>query len=229
MWRIYHWLLNLFLPPQCVRCQRVDVWLCEHCAEGLPLITVQTCPRCGRPVSTSGICSVCRSQPLRVNPVRSTFLFEDEIRDLIHALKYRGGTSVAFAVAPKMAQAWRKYEMVSDFLIPVPLHPRRETKRGYNQAYLLARALSWQVDVPLAPHALGRVRNTASQTQLDLEERRRNVAGAFTVAPGLDLTGQRVTLIDDVATTGSTLDACAQALLRVNARSVNAFTLARAP
>ncbi len=164
-----------------------------------------------------------------MNPVRSTFLFEDEIRDLIHALKYRGGTSVALAVAPKMAQAWRRYGMVSDLLVPVPLHPRRETKRGYNQAYLLARALSWQVDVPVAPHALGRVRNTASQTRLDLGERRRNVAGAFTVAPGLDLTGQRITLVDDVATTGSTLDACARTLLHANARSVNAFTLARAP
>jgi ComF family protein len=147
---------------------------------------------------------------------------------LIHALKYRGGLSIASAVAPKIAQAWQTYSMSSALLVPVPLHPKRELRRGYNQAYLLAKALSHQVDVPVAPRLLERVRNTASQTKLGFAERQRNVAGAFHVAPGLDLTDYTVTLIDDVATTGSTLHACAQALLAANARSVNAFTLARA-
>ena len=187
------------------------------------------CPRCGRPVSDPGMCSVCQKTPLEVAPVRSAFLFEDEISELIHALKYRGAASVAQALAPKMAQAWHYHAMSSDLLVPVPLHPQRKAQRGYNQAYLLAIALSRLIDVPVAPRLLARVRDTVSQTRLNLEERRHNVAGAFAVTSDLDLVGYRVTLIDDVATTGSTLNACAEALLEANATTVNAFTLARAP
>ena len=228
-WRIYHWLLDLLLPPQCVHCGRVEVWICDRCVSALPFVSVETCPRCGRPVVEPGLCSICEENPLHVNPVRSTVLFEGEIRDLIHALKYRGAASVARAVAPHMAVAWQRYGMDADLLIPVPLHPEREAKRGYNQAYLLAAALSPHIACPVAPHVLERVRNTTSQTQLNLEERRQNVTGAFAVVPGLDLSGSKVTLIDDVATTGSTLDACAQMLLQANAETVSAFTLARAP
>ena len=228
-WRIYRWFLDLLSPPQCVHCGRVEVWICKRCVSALPLISVETCWRCGRPVAEPGLCSICERNPLQVNPVRSSVLFEGEIRDLIHALKYRGAASVAQALAPHMAASWRRYDMDADLLIPVPLHPQREAKRGYNQAYLLAAALSPHIDCPVAPHVLKRVRNTTSQTQLNLEERRQNVTGAFAVATGLDLKGYKVTLIDDVATTGSTLDACAKMLLQANAEKVSAFTLARAP
>ena len=161
--------------------------------------------------------------------MRSAFLFENELRDLIHALKYRGAAAVAHALAPRMAAAWRTYGFDSQLLVPVPLHPRREARRGYNQAYLLAAALSPYIDVPVAPRLLERTRHTPSQTQFNLEERRQNVNGAFAVAGDFDLTGYKVTLVDDVATTGSTLNACAETLLAVNATSVSAFTLARAP
>jgi len=228
-WRFYYGLSDLLLPPCCVRCGRPEVWLCEPCAEALPLIAAQLCPRCGRPVTTPGLCAICRKDPLLVNPIRSAFLFEDEIRELIHALKYRGGRAVAAALGGPMARAWEAYGMRGELLIPVPLHPRRERKRGYNQALLLAQALSRHVGVPVAPHVLRRVRNTVSQTHLDLEGRRRNVADAFAVAAGLQLEAYRVTLVDDVATTGATLNACAQALLQAKARAVEAFTLARAP
>ncbi len=217
------------MPPQCVRCGRLEVWICADCAATLSLLEVETCPRCGRPVLEPGVCPICREAPLCVNPVRSTFLFDGALRDLIHALKYRGAASIATALAPRMAAAWRRYGLESELLIPVPLHPRREAKRGYNQAHLLAAALSPHIDVPIAPHLLRRVRNTVSQTRLNLEERRQNVTGAFVIAGDLDLAGYKVTLIDDVATTGSTLDACAQALLNAKAVSVSAFTLARAP
>ena len=202
------------------------------------------CSRCGRPekVAESGVaedgkledgaghlCAVCRAAPLRVVPVRSAFLFEDEIRDVTHALKYRGASDILRPLAGRMAESWHYHNMQSDVLVPVPLHANREVKRGYNQAALIAKALGHQVGVPVAGKALLRVRDTASQTRLNRSERKRNVEAAFTCVTCAPFTGRCVTLIDDVATTGATLDACAAALLACDAQSVNAFTLARAP
>ncbi|MBN1921395.1 MAG: ComF family protein [Anaerolineae bacterium] len=172
---------------------------------------------------------VCQEHPLQVNPVRSAFLFEEPIRSAIHALKYRGGVQVIDALAEPLKKAWCSLDMTSDLLIPVPLHKRREARRGYNQALVLAHALGAQLNLPTASRALQRVRDTASQTRLNREARRQNVADAFAVFPGLDLTGLVVTLVDDVATTGATLNACAVVLLEAGAKAVNAFTLARAP
>lgn len=227
--QFYRWVLDLVAPPLCVGCRAVGVWLCATCAERIPLYTSAQCPCCGRPWAQSGPCAVCLEHPLQVHPVRSAFLFEEPIRSAIHALKYRGGTQVVETLAAPLAQAWRAQGMTSDLLAPVPLHTRREARRGYNQAAVLARALGAQLGLPTASRALQRVRDTASQTRLNREARRQNVAEAFVVFPGLELHGLCVTLVDDVATTGATLNACAVALLEAGAQTVNAFTLARAP
>lgn len=128
-----------------------------------------------------------------------------------------------------MVAAWRRQHMQSDILIPVPLYPSREIKRGYNQAALLARALGRELNLPVAIQALSRKRNTVSQTQLGRQARRENVQGAFHYTSEHSLAKKHVTLIDDVATTGATLNACAEVLLAHGVHSVNAFTLARAP
>jgi ComF family protein len=197
------------------------------------------CPRCGRPEkvaegsiaeSDAGhLCAVCCAAPLRVAPIRSVFLFKDEIRDVIHALKYRGAGDILKPLAGRMFESWRYHNMQSDVLVPVPLHANREAKRGYNQAALVAKTIGREVGLPVAGKALLRVRDTASQTRLNRDERKRNVEAAFTCATCAPFTGRCVTLVDDVATTGATLDACAAVLLACGAQSVNAFTLARAP
>ena len=192
------------------------------------------CSRCGRPenVADEGdghLCAVCRAAPLQVAPIRSVFLFKDEVRDVIHALKYRGASDILKPLAERMAESWHYHNMQSDVLVPVPLHANREAKRGYNQATLVAKAIGRQVGVPVASEALLRVRDTASQTRLNRDERKRNVEAAFTCVTCALFTGRRVTLVDDVATTGATLDACAAVLLACGAQSINAFTLARAP
>ena len=225
----YRWLLDLVAPPLCVGCRTVGVWLCTTCAGNIPLHVGAQCPRCGRPWTGNGPCAVCQEHPLQVNPVRSAFLFEEPIRGAIHALKYRGGIQVIEALTTHLRGAWCTLDMTSDLLIPVPLHKRREARRGYNQALVLAQALGAQLNLRTASRALQRVRDTASQTRLNREARHRNVADAFAVFPGLDLTGLVVTLVDDVATTGATLNACAVVLLEAGAKAVNAFTLARAP
>jgi ComF family protein len=169
-----------------------------------------------------------------VAPIQSVFLFEGAVRDAIHALKYRGGRHVAQPLAECMAEYWRACGLRSDLLIPVPLHPDREAQRGYNQSALLASALAPRVEVPVELTILYRTRATASQTHLNWHERWDNVRGAFACSDvpeqghNHDLTGLWITVIDDVATTGATLDACAVALLAQGARSVSAFTLAHA-
>lgn len=228
-WHIYRWGIDLILPPQCVGCGEVGLWLCTSCAQKIPLWEAPQCPRCGRPWEAEGCCTVCREAPLQVAPIRSTFLFQAEIRDVMHALKYRGGRQVIRPLIPRMVAAWERGALVSDLLVPVPLHPRREAKRGYNQATLLAQALGKAIAVPVASRLLMRSRDTISQTKLDREHRRENVSGAFIYTSDVSLCGMQLTLVDDVATTGATLDACAEALAAHGAERVSAFTLARAP
>ncbi len=175
-----------------------------------------------------GLCANCLSNPPKVALIRSAFIFQDAIRDAVHALKYRGGRAIAAQLAEPMKQAWENAAMRSDMLVPVPLHPDREARRGYNQSALLAIALAEHIHVPVEIHALTRVRNTRSQTHLNFEERQTNVVGAFATTDTVKIAGKRVTLIDDVATTGATLNACAEALLARGAGQVNAFTLAHA-
>ncbi|MGC9469650.1 MAG: ComF family protein [Anaerolineae bacterium] len=161
-------------------------------------------------------------------PIYSVFLYDGIVRDAIHALKYRGGQDVVEPLSSRMAESWHDRGLQSDLLVPVPLHESREAERGYNQSALLARALAPRVGVPSEEALLFRVRRTASQTKLSQAERWHNVRDAFACVETYDLSNLSLTLVDDVATTGATLDACAVALLDRGARVVNAFTLARA-
>ena len=226
---LYRQVLDIFAPPRCVVCKKVGTWLCNDCAQHIPPFYAPLCPRCGRPENSQRLCKVCQTAPLNVAPIRATFLFQDAIRDVIHALKYRGARDILSPLGELMAEVWHYHKMESDLLIPVPLHANREAKRGYNQAVIVAKALGRQIGTPVAEGTLLRVRDTTSQTKLNREERKKNVNDAFTYTAWATLDGKCVTLIDDVATTGATLDACAVVLLSNGAKSVNAFTLARAP
>jgi ComF family protein len=228
-WGLYRQVLDIFAPPRCVVCKKVGVWLCDDCAQRIPLFYAPLCPRCGRPENSQRLCKVCQTAPLNVAPIRATFLFEGEVRDVIHALKYRGARDILSPLAKRMAEVWQYHKMESDLLIPVPLHANREAKRGYNQSILIAKALGRQIGVQVAEGVLTRVRDTMSQTKLNREERKKNVNDAFAYNADTKLDGMRVTLIDDVATTGATLEACAVVAMSNGAKSVNAFTLARAP
>jgi ComF family protein len=220
--------LDLVLPPSCVVCGRVQTWLCEACAAQLMADDRPACPRCGNGWEGPGVCMRCRTAPLHVAPIRSVFLFDGAVREAIHALKYRGGRDTAQPLGGRMAEAWIERRFTSDLLVPVPLHVDREAKRGYNQSALLARELAGHVRIPLDECLLFRIRPTASQANLERHERWQNVKDAFSCPADRDLSGLGVTLVDDVATTGATLEACAVALLAQGARRVNAFTLSHA-
>ncbi len=159
--------------------------------------------------------------------------FEGEVRRAVHRLKYRNHQSLAVPLAQLMADYWRKDPMPADLITPVPLHPARQRKRGYNQADLLARAFGRMIGVPVETTRLKRVRHTRSQMSLSAADRCENMRGAFTYQTpkgnnASGVRGRRVLVVDDVCTTGSTLEACSVALKSAEALSVWGFTLARA-
>jgi ComF family protein len=162
-----------------------------------------------------------------IDGIRSASFFEDNpIRSAIHFLKYRNHQAVASALAQILAEAYHRFRLLAQVIVPVPLHAARLRERGYNQSELLARQIGYRLNLPVNTSALQRTRSTQSQMTLGYEERHRNVSGAFTCAASV--TGQTVLLIDDVCTTGSTLDACAQALKLAGAAAVWGLTLAKA-
>lgn len=221
-------LMDLLFPPRCVVCGRVDIWLCPQCVGRLPRVSGAICLRCGVPVTRGNLCRHCRETPLRLEGIRSVLLFEGPVRAAIHRLKYRHARGLAEPLGGLLAERWLADPLPADLVVPVPLHPARLLQRGYNQAALLAHAFGRQVGLPVDEDALRRIRHTASQMRLEAAQRQHNVRGAFSCPDGR-VEGRRILLVDDVCTTGATLEACADALHESGATSVWGLTLARAP
>jgi ComF family protein len=225
--KAYRAALDMLFPPRCVGCGSFESFLCRRCEEALPAANPPRCAVCWRPYRGSGPCPKCQRQRPAFAGLRSPYVFRDTIRELVHALKYDHQSALALPAASLLSRYLMRENLTADILMPVPLHPRRERTRGYNQSALLARGLGRLVGLPVEERALTRERNTPSQAErASAGERRLNVEGAFRYR-GAELRGHRVLLIDDVATTGATLDACARVLRLSGAASVWALTLAR--
>jgi len=223
--------LDLLFPPRCALCGRHGAALCDDCALALPRANPPRCPHCWSPQRPGWGCRRCgepASGGLALEGLRSPYVFQAGARELVHALKYNYHSALASPMGELMARYLLGESLLADVLVPVPLHPRRQRVRGYNQSFLLAREVSRRLDLPLAAGALVRRRDTPPQARaVEADARRRNVAGAFDCRPGA-VAGRRVLLVDDVTTTGATLDACARVLLAEGgASSVWALTFAR--
>lgn len=227
--------LDVALPTLCVACRDpVDgEGVCAGCWAKLSFIAPPFCPRLGIPfVYDPG--PDMQSMEAIANPpaytrARAAVRYDDVARTLVHALKYQDRTDLAPAMGRWMARAGRELLEDADLLIPVPLHWRRGWSRRYNQSGALARIVEQQTGVKVAAEALRRIRRTEQQIGLSRPQRATNVQGAFKVAPDRQhlIAGRRVVLIDDVLTSGATVDACARALLRAKAASVDVLVFAR--
>ena len=193
----------------------------------MPRALPPRCPLCWQPQRRGEMCSRCvQARPVFAG-ARTLYLYEGPVREAVRALKYNHLSALARPMGGMMAAYLETEALPVDVVAPVPLFGRRERLRGYNQSALLGREAARLAGLPLAERGLARRRDTPPQARsADAEERRRNVAGAF-AAERRWVEGQRVLLIDDVMTTGATLDACAQALRQAGAVSVWALTFAR--
>jgi len=219
--------LDIVFPPRCVGCGREGGYLCSMCRRSIPLLASPVCVRCGRFVSAQGLCVHCPSEPHAYDGIRSVAKFEGPLRDAIHAFKYEGLRTLRGTLGELLAEGWTRFQPPGDVLVPVPLHARRMRERGYNQSLLLARELARHTGIPVLETALVRIRATVPQVGLDIQQRRANVIGAFHVCND-EIRDRAVLLIDDVYTTGATIDACAEALRATGALSIWALTLAYA-
>ncbi len=223
------WLLwDALFPPRCVGCQRVGYRLCPSCWRATPELPSRRCPRCAHPLSPSreqASCDQCRHPRWCLVRVEALYPYTGPWRQAIQALKYRRDRGLALLFARLAEARLRHLGWPISCIIPIPLDPRRRRERGYNQVDLWARRLAYQLAWPYRPHALQRVRATISQVGLSREARWVNVREAFQASP--EVYGCRVLLVDDVLTTGATLNEAAQALLRAGAIAVYGFVLAR--
>ena len=226
---LYATVLDIFFPPRCVGCREVGTLFCDECRSQIVLVEPPFCHRCGGSLegATSRLCPRCRTTPHRIERIRSVAYSEGVLREAIHAFKYQGITALAGPLADLMADHWAGDPRSVDVVIPVPLHKSRLRARGFNQAACLARELSRRVGLTVDEGVLVRHRATAAQVELNADQRKENVREAFRCV-NRGAADKHLLLIDDVCTTGSTLEACAAALLDGGARSVQALTLARA-
>jgi ComF family protein len=209
-------------PRRCASCGRRGGWVCDACELEAPQFNRPWCDRCGTP-STSRTCR-CGELPDELSQFRALGPYEGWLRASILSLKYGEETARAAHLGDLLAPLMGTLSQW-DWVVPVPLHDQRLRDRGFNQAELLARRLTPDRD-RVVTALIRRMRATPQQVGLDASARRRNVAGAFAVInPGV-ISGKRIVLVDDVMTTGSTLQQCAIVLLEAGAARVSAVTLA---
>ena len=222
-WEAMDWLF----PPNCGGCASPGSRWCADCSHNTIEITSPICPVCGNPNLTENVCQRCCSSRPFYTSLRAYAVFGGSIREAIHRLKYQRDIGLGEALARPMITTLSKLNWSLDIITSVPLGLVRFKERGYNQATLLARPIALCLRVPFNTHALSRTRETKTQVGLTINERQENMAGAFQAMSEL-VQGKKVLVVDDVATSGATLNACAKALLEGGADKVYGFSLARA-
>lgn len=219
-------ILDLLLPPRCGGCRRLGAWLCDACRHRVRRLEEPLCRRCGVPLESARAVCGCRDRLRSLTRLRSATAYEGPIEAAIHRFKYQGWRRLAGPLAELMAERVVVEGLAAPAIVAVPLHPGRRRQRGFNQAELLARQLRRRLRAPQAPGHLVRTRATPPQVGHDRRWRLANVEGAFRWK-GPPLNGLPVLVVDDVATTGATLDACANALRKAGSGPVMGVSVAR--
>jgi ComF family protein len=227
---------DVFYPPKCALCHvPVDAAhaICSECFARLNFITKPQCSCCGVPFSYAPLgemlCGECLADPPPYRLARAALAYDDVSRPLVTRLKYGDRPHLAILLARLMRQAGHEALDGADFIIPVPLHWRRQVARRYNQSLVLAHRLGLLSEVEVRPDLLQRHKATAPQVGLSRSQRLRNVATAFSVPKSCRHTvdGKTILLVDDVMTSGATMDACSKVLIKAGAAEIRILTLAR--
>ena len=223
-------VVSALLAPPCAVCNAVletptDGCVCRSCWHAIRPITPPVCDGCGDPLPRAGdLCPECRRAERAVKRARAIGEYDGVLREVIHCLKYEKRHSLARPLAHLMRARGAAALKDADCVVPVPLHWRREYQRGFNQA----EALSKHLGLPVF-NALVRTRHTRAQVELAADRRHSNVANAFVLRTRWEnrINGNRIVIIDDVSTTGATIESCAQVLKEAGAKEIFALTAAR--
>jgi ComF family protein len=235
-------VLDFVLPPCCLTCGVSTggapiPWVCQRCWGTVEYVTLPICAQCGQPLAappegiatTTHRCGTCLLTPPTYDRARAVGLYQGVLREVIHAMKYQRVYGLIQPLGDLLRQHfpahWGDYPPAA--LVPVPLHRSKLRVREFDQALALARHVSQGVGIPLWADVLIRHRPTLSQVGLSAAERQRNIRDAFTVQKPQYCTGKALLLIDDVYTTGATVQECARLLRQAGATRVDVYTLAR--
>jgi competence protein ComFC len=237
-------LVSVFFPGGCRLCERLltrasRLPICEECLEAFPALPARVCAVCGSPALAASTltpadggqertCLDCAERNYRFECARSYAAYRGVLVRAVVLLKFERIEPLAAYFGQRVASIVKRDGLTGDIIVPVPLHRTRERERGFNQAELIAREVAKQLRLPLKAILLMRTKARPDKHILSNEERWRIVRGAFATRPGSQVDNKRVLLVDDVMTTGATLDACAEALLEAGAKSVIGLTVARA-
>lgn len=238
---LLHQLLDIIYPPRCHICQNfmeshacTRDRICPDCLASFTRISSPYCTICGKPFTSltadNHPCEDCLKNPPAYDALAGPYLYEGGILRAVHQFKYSGKTHLAGSLGALLALFLRDWLIIKKdlTLVPVPLHPKRLRERGFNQSLLLAREVAAALDLELDFLSLRRKRYTQPQISLKSHERRKNVKNAFEIGRYEAIKGKAVILLDDVATTGSTLNECARTLKRAGCKQVYGLVLARA-
>ena len=196
--------------------------LCRQCHGELPWLPVEHCPQCALPAARGNACGACLSHPPRFDAITAAFTYDWPLAQLIQRYKYGANLALAQLFAHALGA---KIKRDVDLVIPMPLTPARLADRGFNQALEIARVVSEMRKTALSPHACRRVRDSAPQATLPWKERAKNIRGAFVC--DIDLHGKRIAVVDDVLTTGATLNELARNLRKAGAIEIQGWVVAR--
>ena len=220
------YLIDLLMPPRCASCRLTGAWLCDTCRRRIRRLEEPLCRRCGAELESPRAGCGCRGRLRALTRLRSAVAYEGPVEPIVQRFKYQGWRRLAEPLAILLAERLVVEGLAASTLVPVPLHPRRQRERGFNQAELLVSELARRLDLRAAPGRLVRVRHTVPQVGKDRIHRWENVRDAFAWA-GPPLRGRPLMVVDDVATTGATLEACAAALRAAGSGPVIGVTVAR--
>ncbi len=231
---VYIWLKNTQTCLICDEPTENPDSVCNCCETELPWLMEQ-CGTCALPLALEGlICGQCQKQPPAFKQVIAPWTFSFPVDTLITRFKHQARWPLGHLLGRLLGHALRhRFENAElsrpDCLLPVPMAPKRLRERGYNQAQMLARWLSQDLDIAVDEHLLLRPHETVAQQALDAKTRKRNLLGAFALAPGTAVLGRHFALVDDVLTTGATAHSLARLLMQAGARQVDVYCLARTP
>lgn len=218
--------MQILTHKECVLCGASSAQdLCKPCHDHLPQLPLHHCPTCLWPVPAAELCGACLTKPpafiRTIAAVRYTF----PIDALIHSLKYQGNLAIAPILADLLIARLRNLDNKPDAIIPMPLHPIRLRERGYNQAMELSRYVGRQIGIPILADGCSRIRHTPPQTELPWKARHKNIRKAFSCK--INLSGRHIAVVDDVMTTGATLNELAKILRRQGAAEISNWVVAR--